>query len=176
MVKVILWALLIFISRAIDVALGTLRVRMVVNKRRYLAATIGFFEVLIYILIVSKVLQDTSNIFNVIAYCAGFSCGTILGLNLEDHLSLNLLQATVMIEDNPCFLLKLIREAEFKADLLVRAEGVDNEIDVINVILAEERREELEEIIKSCENDPLVSFQSLSQSRNDYFYSLKNKI
>jgi len=169
MVKVILWALLIFISRSVDVALGTLRTRMVVSRRKYRAAIIGFFEVLIYILIVSKVIQDTGNIFNVIAYCAGFSCGTILGLNLEDRLNLEMLQATIMLKDNSYDLLRLIKEAGFKATLSIE----DFKMDIINVLLEEKRKDELEKIINDLEYDTLISFQSLNKVSKNYLYSLK---
>ncbi|TDX52942.1 DUF5698 domain-containing protein [Orenia marismortui] len=175
MVKVILWAILIFIARAIDVALGTLRVRMVVNRKKYLAAIIGFFEVLIYILIVSKVLQDTSNILNVISYCAGFSCGTILGLDLEKRLSKGILKATIMVKDDSNSLLKLIEKEEFRATI-TKGEGTNTRIDIINVILDVERKGELEDLVKDKDYNSLISFETIDGVKNGCFYSLKNKI
>ncbi|OCL28080.1 hypothetical protein U472_02460 [Orenia metallireducens] len=74
-----------FLARAFDIALGTLRVQIVVSRRKYLAAFIGFFEILIYILIVSKVLQDIGHFINIIAYAGRFSCGTIIGLTIEER-------------------------------------------------------------------------------------------
>lgn len=42
--------LLIFLARIVDVSIGTIRIMMVIEGRRLLAATLGFLEVVIWIL------------------------------------------------------------------------------------------------------------------------------
>ncbi|GAI89594.1 unnamed protein product, partial [marine sediment metagenome] len=38
--------------------MGTFRVQMIVRRKKLISGLLGFFEVLIFILIVSKVIQD----------------------------------------------------------------------------------------------------------------------
>ena len=45
---------IIFLSRVLDVSMGTFRVQMIVRRKKLIAGVLGFFEVLIFILIVSK--------------------------------------------------------------------------------------------------------------------------
>ena len=56
--EVLLWTLIIFVARVFDVSLGTIRVHFIVRQKKSLAALTGFVEVMIFILIVSRVIQD----------------------------------------------------------------------------------------------------------------------
>jgi uncharacterized protein YebE (UPF0316 family) len=83
--------LLIFLARICDVSIGTLRVITVVRGRKVVAAVLGFFEISIWLVAVSRVLQSTDireSIFLVIAYAGGFSCGTLVGMLIEQRLAL----------------------------------------------------------------------------------------
>ncbi len=67
----------IFLSKVLDVTMGTFRVQMIISRKKLIAGVLGFFEVLIFILIVSKVIQDIGNWLNVIAYCGVFATGNM---------------------------------------------------------------------------------------------------
>ena len=75
--------LLIYTARVCDVSLGVIRVIMVTQGRRVLAAGLGFFEVLIWVLAVSKVVQNLNRPMYAVAYAAGFATGNYVGLTLE---------------------------------------------------------------------------------------------
>jgi len=85
--NIYLGAGIIFLSRVLDVSIGTFRVQMIVRRKKLIAGVLGFFEVLIFILIVSKVIQDIGNWLNVIAYCAGFATGNIVGIFISEKIS-----------------------------------------------------------------------------------------
>ncbi|MCB0751207.1 MAG: hypothetical protein KDC52_07020, partial [Ignavibacteriae bacterium] len=80
----ILGALLIMVLRMADVSLGTFRTIMVVQGKKYLAASIGFFEVLIWIFAMRYIFQNLDNTYNMLGYAVGFSLGNILGISLEE--------------------------------------------------------------------------------------------
>jgi uncharacterized protein YebE (UPF0316 family) len=81
---VIGWSLVIVAARIADVTLGTLRTVAVVNGRRRFALLLGFIEVLIWILVVSKVIGtiNQSRLYPV-AYAFGFALGTFIGITIE---------------------------------------------------------------------------------------------
>jgi uncharacterized protein YebE (UPF0316 family) len=89
---------LIFIARAMNVSLGTVRSVLGLRRQKHLAAVLGLFESLIFILVISRVLQDTRNIANIVGYCGGFGAGTLLGLVIEEKVGLGyaLVQATTL--------------------------------------------------------------------------------
>lgn len=70
----------IFLVRIIDVSLGTIRTVLTVKDKIVLASTIGFFEVLVWFLIVKDALNSTNNsILIAISYALGFATGTYVG-------------------------------------------------------------------------------------------------
>ena len=78
------WTLVIFFARVADVGLGTIRVQFIVRRKKLPAAMIGFVEVLIFILIVSRVIRDIQHWPYVLAYAGGFAAGTLLGMYLSE--------------------------------------------------------------------------------------------
>ncbi len=67
--------LLIFLARICDVSIGTLRIIFVSKGVKKVAPVLGFFEVLIWIIAISKIMQNLDNYVNYIAYAAGFATG-----------------------------------------------------------------------------------------------------
>jgi uncharacterized protein YebE (UPF0316 family) len=78
--------LLIVLARIADVTLDTVRTVAIVQGRRLFAAVLGFFEAVIYISVVAKVLQDLDHPVYVLAYGLGFALGTYLGIAIEQYL------------------------------------------------------------------------------------------
>jgi len=80
--------LLIALARVTDITLDTIRTVFIVQGRRATAALLGFFEALIYIVAVAKVLQHFDHAVYAVAYATGFAAGTYLGITLEQRLAL----------------------------------------------------------------------------------------
>jgi uncharacterized protein YebE (UPF0316 family) len=75
---------LIVIARIADVSLGTLRTVAVIYGRKYMAWVLGFFEVLIWISVVAKVLPlAQQEPIYAIFYAAGFATGNFIGITIE---------------------------------------------------------------------------------------------
>ena len=78
--SLILSALLIMCLRIIDVSLGTIRMLMTVQGKKYIAGMIGFFEVTIWVVAIRHIMQNLDNVFNIFGYSSGFALGTIIGI------------------------------------------------------------------------------------------------
>ncbi|MEK6480587.1 DUF5698 domain-containing protein [Catalinimonas sp. 4WD22] len=79
--------LMIFLARVSDVTLATVKLMFVVNNARKFAAILGFFEALITILALSRIMQDASNMAAYVMYAAGFAAGTYIGMRIEEKLA-----------------------------------------------------------------------------------------
>jgi len=79
----ILTCVLICLGRAVDVTLGTLRTVFVVHGRRGVASVLGFCEVLIWVVVVSRVVQNLQQPYYAVAYAFGFTLGTYVGITVE---------------------------------------------------------------------------------------------
>jgi uncharacterized protein YebE (UPF0316 family) len=79
---------LILIARVIDVSLDTIRVIIVAKCYRHLAPFIGFFQVLIWIITLSRIMANLENWTTYIGYARGFAIGTYTGIKIEERLAL----------------------------------------------------------------------------------------
>ncbi len=78
--NVLIFSIIIFFVRVLDVSLGTFRAVMTIKGKSLLASTVGFFEVTVWFLLVKEAINtDSPSPWIVIAYAAGFAFGTYIG-------------------------------------------------------------------------------------------------
>lgn len=65
-----------------------MRTILTLKGYRYIAASVSFLEVLVYIVGLGLVMSNLDHIQNIIAYAFGFSIGIIVGMKIEEKLAL----------------------------------------------------------------------------------------
>lgn len=80
--------LLIFLARACDVSIGTVRIILLSKNKRFLAPLLGFFEILIWLLAIRQLFINLTNPLCYVAYAGGFATGTYLGIIIEEKLAI----------------------------------------------------------------------------------------
>ena len=80
-------SLLIVLARITDVSLGTLRMVAVIQGRRAFATVLGFFEAVVYVCVVAKVLLNMNQPVYAVAYGLGYAAGVYLGMFIEQRLA-----------------------------------------------------------------------------------------
>lgn len=95
----LIWGyLFIFFARVIDVSLATMRTLMIVRGKGFIAGSIGFFEVIIYITALNKVVGGLDNPINLIVYALGFATGNFMGSYIEEKLAIGLTTIQIITE------------------------------------------------------------------------------
>jgi len=84
----IILPILIFISRLGDVTMATLRHIFISKGFKKIVPVLGFFEVLIWLFAMRQVFSHLDNMACFIAWAAGFSAGTYLGMYIEERLAM----------------------------------------------------------------------------------------
>jgi uncharacterized protein YebE (UPF0316 family) len=80
-------SLLIILARITDVSLGTLRTVCVVNGRKGWAWMLGFCEVFVWVMVVSKVITNLTVPAYAVAYAIGAATGSWVGIMAEQRLA-----------------------------------------------------------------------------------------
>ncbi|TWT03753.1 DUF2179 domain-containing protein [Planomicrobium sp. CPCC 101079] len=106
----IVLVVIIFMISIVYVTLSTVRMILMMKGYRYFAAALSVLEVIINILGLGLVLENISEIQNLISYAAGFGAGIIVGSVIEDKLTLGYVTATVVSPENSDRLSKQLRE------------------------------------------------------------------
>ena len=84
---VFITCLIIVLARITDVSLGTLRMVAVIQGRRAFATVLGFFEAVIYVCVVAKVLLNMAQPVYAVAFGLGYAAGIYLGMLIEQRLA-----------------------------------------------------------------------------------------
>ncbi len=78
---------LIALARVFDVSLSVLRQASIRASRRKSAWALGFVEALIWVFVVSAVVQNLTNPVYAVFYALGFATGTFVGVTIEGFLA-----------------------------------------------------------------------------------------
>jgi len=85
----LLTGLFIFVTRVIDVSLGTIRTIVTVQGRMVFAFMLGLFEVSLWLVVISSIADRViAEPLLILFYALGFSTGNVVGIWLEKKLAL----------------------------------------------------------------------------------------
>ncbi len=151
----VLIPLLIFCARICDVTLGTLRIIFVSKGLKKIAPVVGFFEIFIWIVVISQIMQHANNIFCYVAYAAGFATGNFVGMLLEERLALGIYIVRVITPKNGEGLVAMLNQKGYGATLIA-GKGKVGAVSLIYSIVNRKNIEKVEEII--ADFDPNVFY------------------
>lgn len=155
--------ILIIVARMMDVSLGTLRVIFIMKDYKYIAPILGFFEVLIWLLVITRVVKEINNPICYIAYPLGFSIGNYLGLAIERHLYLgNVLVRIVTSKEAD----KLIKELKELAYSFTSLDAVGNCDTAVKVILSVLDRKDLKGYLSIVEKNNPKAFYTIEEVKS----------
>ena len=161
----LLGALVIVVLRVADVALGTLRIAMLVRGRRGLAGVLSFAEALVWLLAAAQVLTNLDSPVQFVAYAAGYALGTVLGVSLERWIAIGdtLLRVVAPVDSERSAM--ALREAGFVVTEL-NAKGRDGDVRVSLTVIPRRRVKDALKIVADVNPDALVTFESTTPIRS----------
>lgn len=153
--------LLIFFARIVDVSLGTLRVIYISKGYRNIAPLLGFFEVIVWLVAISRVMENLSNIYCYLAYGAGFAAGTYIGMRIEDRVSIGKVSMRIVTRREANELLERINATQHRPTV-IEAESSRGPSKVLFLTL---RRHEVPEVVGLIKHYDPKAFYSIEEVR-----------
>ncbi|WP_183108726.1 DUF2179 domain-containing protein [Thermohalobacter berrensis] len=166
--------LFIFFARITDVSLATMRMLMIVKGKRTQAALIGFFEVIIYITALGKVVSGLSDIGNLLAYALGFASGNYVGSYIEEKIALGNLTAQIVVNEGTYDLTEKLRKYGFGVTIL-EGQGKDGIRNILNITLKRKDLNKLHEIIEGYDDKIFITVSETRYIKGGYFSKIKKK-
>ena len=148
-------ALMIFVLRLIDQALTTIR-GLVVSKKPFLGAFIGLVESAIWIIVVSKVINDIDEPVLIFGYALGFAAGTVLGSYIERFIGIGSTVVRVFSPSNSPSVAKALREENFMVTV-INGEGRDGPVTICWCIVPRRKVNKVLTVIKTVNPDAYVT-------------------
>ena len=160
--------LLIFLGRICDVTLGTLRIIFVSRSKRILAPIVGFFEVSIWLLAISQIMQQLDNPLCFIAYAGGFAMGNYIGIRIEEKLAMGSLVVRVFLTQGDGCLKERLAEAGF-GYTSIPGHGKNGAVETIFTVIMRKDLEKVIQLIESCREGAFYSVEDVKMVRQGIF-------
>ncbi|NQU62688.1 MAG: DUF2179 domain-containing protein [SAR324 cluster bacterium] len=155
---------LIFFARVADVSLGTFRTIVVFRGRKFLAAFIGFFEIIIWLIAAGQVLTNLDKWYLALAYAGGFAVGNYVGMWIEGRFAIGneLIRCISFHRD---ILAEKLRMQGFKA---VSFDGDMGEGKPVELLLIVEKRRNIPSLIRLIKELDQSAVYSVSDVKSVY--------
>lgn len=151
---------LIFISRVADVTIGTTRIVMVSKGHKFWAPFLGFFEMLIWLVAVSKIFQNLDNWVCYIAFAAGFGMGNYVGLRVEEKLAVGIVKIQIITRKKAGKLIEKLGEAGYGITHH-EANGSSESVSIIYSIIKRSEISKVEHIVQSTNPKAFYSIEDV---------------
>jgi uncharacterized protein YebE (UPF0316 family) len=164
----VLLPLLIMVSRIFDVSLGTLR--HVLNARgvKNLSPILGFFEVLIWIVVVKQVMNAADNWMCYIGWAGGFALGNYIGLIIEERLALGMQVMRIITSKDDTELIKALRK-DNHGITVIDGEGANGPVKIIFSVMKRKNIMDAEKLIAQFHSDAFYSIEDVKESSHGVF-------
>jgi uncharacterized protein YebE (UPF0316 family) len=153
--------LLIFGLRVADVSLDTMRVLFAVRGKRYHAAMLGFFQALIFILVVGNVIQHLDSVWHVLGYAAGFAMGTLVGVMIENAVAYGISTVRIVSAHGGVEIANALRERGYGATE-VAGYGRDGTVEIVDSVV---HRSHLDEVMGIVDRWDSLAFVTVEEPK-----------
>ncbi len=158
---------LIYFARIIDVSIGTIRVILLSRGNRFVAPLLGFFEVIIWLAAIGKVIQNLTNVVCYIAYGAGFATGNYVGMWLESKLALGF-QMVRIISTSPLQLLPTELRNEGYGVTTIKGKGAKGAVNIVFSVISRKKVNEFIKLVLTIEPNAFISVEDVRSSYSGY--------
>lgn len=164
----------IFLARVCDVSLSTLRIIYTSRGIRFLAPIIGFFEVLIWLIAMSQIINNLTSPILYIAYAGGFAMGNFIGIFIEEKMAIGTVVIRIITQKDALDLIVYLKKYGYGVTH-VDAQGAMGPVKIIFTIV---RRKDIHPVLELVrQHNPLAFFtiEDVRSVRKGVFPRLQTK-
>jgi len=158
----------IFFGRICDVTLGTLRIIFVSKGERKKAPVVGFFEVLIWVFIISQIFSHTNSLISYIAYAAGYATGNFVGILVENKIAFGFVMLRVYTKKEGQQLSSLLHQNNF-GSTCVKGKGAISKVDIIETVITRKAQQRVRALIDEFDPDAFYVIEDIRSKQKGIF-------
>ena len=166
-INYILFPLLIFYARIADVSLSTIRIVFVSKGLKTIAPILGFFEVLIWIIAINKLMANPTNFIFYIAYAGGFATGTLIGMMIERKLLIGKVIIRLITQKDPKELIERLKKLNYPTTTF-NGEGNRGKVKLIFLIVNKKNLKHVTRMINEFNPQAFYSIEDVNFAREHY--------
>jgi len=151
------------------VSLGTVRIIFVSKGYKLTAPIIGFFEAFIWVLAISRIIQNLDNWICYFAYAGGFAMGNYVGMLLEEKLAVGYELVRVITKRDANDLVESLRKDGY-GTTFINAQGSKGDVGVLYVIVSRKKMPHAIELINEFNPKALYTIESIRYVNKEIFF------
>ncbi len=159
---------IIFFGRIVDVSLGTLRILFVSKGAKYIAPIIGFFEVLIWIVVISEIFSRANNVIAYLSYAAGYATGNYIGILIEQKIAYGFILYRIYTKKDGKELVMLLNAKDMGATQ-IHASGSLGDIDIIETVVERKMTTNVEKTLNNFDPGLFYVTEDIRSRRSGIF-------
>ncbi|MDF2447625.1 MAG: hypothetical protein K0R26_129 [Bacteroidota bacterium] len=164
----IILPILIFISRLGDVTMATLRHIFISKGLKKIVPFLGFFEVLIWLVAMRQVFSHLDNAACFVAWAAGFSAGTYLGMHIEERLAIGTQIIRIITAEDIVPLIEVLKKRN-QGITIVDGHGAVGPVKLIFTIVKRTNKAQVIELIRIYTPKAFYSIEDVKGSERGIF-------
>lgn len=158
----------IFFGRICDVTLGTLRIIFVSKGERSKAPIVGFFEVFIWVVIISQIFANANSLISYLAYAAGYAAGNYVGILVENKIAFGFQLFRVYTKKEGMELTKLLNKNGFGSTYIM-GEGAVSKVAIIETVVSRKSEKRVTEIINEFDPSAFYLVEDIRSKQKGIF-------
>lgn len=164
------WALplIIFFGRICDVTLGTLRIIFVSKGEKIKAPIVGFFEVFIWVIVISQIFSNANDIIAYLAYAGGYAAGNFIGILVENKIAFGFQMFRIYSKKNGAELTSTLNKQGF-GSTYIKGEGAISEVNIVEAVVDRKNVRQIKKIIDAFDPNAFYIIEDIRSKRKGIF-------
>jgi uncharacterized protein YebE (UPF0316 family) len=154
----------------IGVTFATLRILMVVRRRKALAWIFGFFQPLTYIIALSWFLSDLGNWTKTLGYAMGFATGLVLGMLIEKWMAFGYTNIRIVSPSRGIETAQGLRDEGF-AVTEVSAQGRDGMVAILHCSVLRRYEGQIKATITQLDPEAFITAENVYLVQHGFWIS-----
>lgn len=159
----------IFFSRILDVTIGTIRIIMISKGMKVFAPILGFFEVFIWIIVISNIMKHAEGIVPYIFYSLGFATGNYIGMIIEEKVALGFVVLRVITQKKSDILVKNLHEEGIGTTFIDAKGGKGSDVNIVFTIVKRNTLVKALSIVKTFNPNAFYSIEDIRSVNKGVF-------
>ncbi|MDR0349898.1 MAG: DUF2179 domain-containing protein [Tannerella sp.] len=159
---------IIFVGRICDVTLGTLRIIFVSKGEKNKAPIVGFFEVFIWVVVISQIFRNTNNLIAYLAYAGGYATGNYVGILVENKIAFGFQLFRIYTKKNGAELTQLLNRNGL-GSTFIKGEGAVSQVSIIETVVRRKCEKMVIDIIHNFDSDAFYLIEDVRSKEKGIF-------
>ncbi len=164
----------IFVVRVIGMSFSTVRMLLMMRGNKLGTAVTGFIEVLLYVVAIGGVVNNLSNVWNVLAYSFGFVAGTLVGMWIDERTAAGFVDIRIISRYKAQFILEELHKGGYGATV-AWGQGRQGVVGMIWAIVRRKEALEVQKLAEDADPDVFITVEDTRAVRRGYMNIARNQ-